>query len=422
MWKIVYNLLLHGALPFFLAIGLFKTKIRRNLLERLLPATGSQGGPPALWIHAASVGEAMIAESLIAYLSTHSRISRFCVTTNTYYTQELLSKRLKGRSTEVLALPLDLPFSLRRFMKQRSFAALLVVETEIWPNLFWMARGRGIPVLIINGRISDRTVKGYRRLSFFLRHVVPSVHTVLAQSADHAARFVSIGFPPEKVVTTGNMKYYRHIESISHQSSSNMAVTFGSIREKEFDILLPVIKRLRDDFPDLTIYVAPREMNLVDRLMERLGEITAVAPYSSAKPRGEPGEPVFVVDRVGELLRLYGLSRVAFVGGSLAPYGGQNILEPLFFGTPVLFGPSYENFAEIGQEIVREGAGRIVGTGDELYRAIHHLLSDPQSRDDMGMKGFRIIKKQTAVMALVSDAILGAVAGAFAPKPTTKEL
>lgn len=410
MWKIIYNLLVHVALPVFLLAGLFKTKIRRNLLERLFPVPGRRGSPPSLWIHAASVGEAMIAEALITYLSAHGNISRFCVTTNTYYTQELLSRRLAGRDAEILALPLDLPLSLHRFMKHRSFQALLVVETEIWPNLFWAAQSKGLPVLIVNGRISDRTLRGYRRLSFFLGHLVPAVRMILAQSAEHADRFVSMGFPRHKVIDAGNMKYYRSIEQVPKPTSSNLTVTFGSVREKELEIVLPVIKRLRDEFPDLTIYIAPREMNLVDSLLERIGRLTEVAPYSSQKSRGIPGGPVVVVDTVGELLHLYGLSRIAFVGGSLAPYGGQNILEPLFFGTPVLFGPWYENFVEIGNEIIREEAGVIVHTGDQLYGTMRRLLIDPETRDIMGKNGLRIIERQRKVMATVCDAILATIA------------
>lgn len=405
MWKITYNLLIAIALPFFLLFALFHKKIRKNLLERLLPPSVNKTSNRPVWIHAASIGEGIIAETLIRYMEQHSPFHHFVLTTNTYYTKELLASKVGSDKIQVYSMPLDLPFSLRRFLRNRSFSALLIVETEIWPNLIWESAKRGIPIAIVNGRISDSTIHNYRRLSFFLKDILDSVSIVLAQSEEQAERFLSMGMKREKVINVGNIKYYRAIDQVSDVDYGEPAVTFGSIKEKEIDILIPVFKRLLESFPDLLLYVVPRELRLVGRLLQEIGRFTTTERFSLSRQLPEKPCRVVVVDTVGELLGIYGRSRVAFVGGSLAPYGGQNILEPLFFKTPVLFGPSTENFRDIALEIEQKGAGIKVQNGEALYDAICLLLNDKDLCGKMGNKGRAIIERQNQVMKTTVDSI-----------------
>ncbi len=184
MWKLIYNIGAHCAFPFFALIALTKKKIRKTFVQRLYIHRAPEMHD-VLWIHAASVGEAVIAENLVNYMSGRKAFSRFVITTNTDYTHDLLTRRLGGR-VRVLYLPFDLPCAIGRFMNSSTFEALILVETEIWPNLIWAAHARGIPVIIMNGRISDRTKKNYRSLSFFLKHVLSSIDLVLAQSQEQA--------------------------------------------------------------------------------------------------------------------------------------------------------------------------------------------------------------------------------------------
>jgi 3-deoxy-D-manno-octulosonic-acid transferase len=205
MWKVAYNLAIHLIFPFFALFALTKKKMRANFLERLCggsnPAT-----QPVVWIHAASIGEAVIAENLVNHMFSRAPLSSVTVTTNTYYARDLLRKRF-GERVYVSSLPFDLPFSINRFMEGSTFLALILVETELWPNLIWAAHAKGIPVIIVNGRVSDETLPQYRRFSFFLKHVLAAVNLVIAQSEEQAERFRSIGMDPVRVLHTGNLKY-----------------------------------------------------------------------------------------------------------------------------------------------------------------------------------------------------------------------
>jgi 3-deoxy-D-manno-octulosonic-acid transferase len=406
MWKVAYNLVIHLIFPFFALIALTKKKMRENFLERLWGGT-NPATQPAVWIHAASIGEAVIAENLANYMSSRTPDACFTVTTNTYYARDLLRKRF-GERVYVSSLPFDLPFSIKRFMKGSTFHAVILVETELWPNLIWAAHGKGIPVIIVNGRISDDTLAQYRRFSFFLKHVLAAVTLVIAQSEEQAERFRSIGMDPSRIVQAGNLKYYRFLEHPPGTSIKADTICFGSVKEKELPFILPIIEPLIRGFPGYSVYVVPRDLNLIDMIEENLPKHLRVSRFSNLKGSPPPQVDVVVVDTVGDLMTIYSHSRVAFVGGSLAPYGGQNILEPLFFGTPVLFGPHIENFREVGAMILNAKAGLMVHDGKELLETIQVLLCNAEKRESFGDAGLRLIGEQEGAMAKTVSLIMEA--------------
>lgn len=405
MWKIVYNILANLALPIFVLFSLTQKKIRKNLLERFLTTTRNANLKDAVWIHAASVGEGAIAENLIRYMRKRGNQEPFLVTTNTYYTKDLLRAKF-GENVAVFALPFDLTYTIRHFMARSTFKALLIVETEIWPNLIWEARRRGIPVVIVNARISDRTIRTYKKIKPFLKCVLSDVARVVAQSEEHRTRYISVGMDRERTITTGNIKYYRMIAPIEENKHDRDAITFGSVKEKELDILLPVIRKISTTFPNHRLFVAPRELHLTTVIEKELSGSFRVMRYSNYKKDGRADINLVVVDTVGDLVGLYAKSSVAFVGGSLAPYGGQNILEPLFFGTPVIFGPYIDNFREIAGLVLQEKAGTMVRTGDELFAAVKKILEDTVLHREMGTAGKRIIEQQGEVMARTVSIIM----------------
>ncbi len=414
MWRLIYNLLIHAFLPFFLLFSLTQKKIRANFRERLFPAPARSRLKGAIWIHAASVGEAIVAETFINYARPRVK-NAFILTTNTYYTRDLLRKKFAG-SVDVFSMPFDLPYSLNRFIGSSSFAALLLVETEIWPNLIWTARRMHIPVFIINGRISDATLGRYQHLSFFLRGLLSSVELVLAQSEAHAQRFVSLGMSIEKVVNTGNLKYYREAKDLPAARLKEDMVVFGSIREKELPILIPVMKALREDFPHIGIFVAPRELTLIAAIERQLPDDFAAIRYSTLKEGfAAGGRAVVLVDTVGDLVTLYARSLVAFVGGSLAPYGGQNLLEPLFVGTPVIFGPHVENFREIAHEVMAQRAGFMVEDGPELLGKLRLVLADAALRKALVDAGRHVLEKQRDVIEKAAGIVLETIWKSSAP-------
>ncbi len=403
MWKIVYNVLITLCLPFFLILGLAKQKIRKNLFERLFPCERNTD-KGSIWIHAASIGEAMIAENLVRYMHEKNQEEHFLITVNTYYTKDLLQKRV-GAHVRVTALPYDLFFSVKRFLNQWKPKALIIVETEIWPNLIWEAKAREIPVIIVNGRISDSTLDNYRKFSFFIRTVLSPIDGVLAQSEEHRSRYIAIGMSPSRVITTGNIKYYRPLEAGNGSTAKEQAITFGSIKEKELPTVYEVIGRIRALFPEYIVFIAPREIHLTGTIEKDLFALPIIR-YSTIKQGGTvPPGSIVIVDTIGDLVGIYGRSMAAFVGGSLAPYGGQNILEPLFHQTPVIFGPYMENFRDIADKVLACGGGVQVSTADELLAALTTLLGDDQARSVMGRNGMGVIEEQRQVMERTAGAI-----------------
>lgn len=202
----------------------------------------------------------------------------------------------------------------------------------------------------------------------------------------------------DTVVSTGNIKYFRILDVIADYSHNICTLTFGSIRENELDIVLPVIERLVSALPGLTIFVVPRQLDLADMIEKRLAAFSSISRYSLMKTSAGLCKGIILVDTVGDLMDLYGISAAAFVGGSMAPFGGHNMIEPLFFGTPVVFGPFTENFHDIAAEIVATGAGVRVYSGDELFETIQRLLSDAELRRTMGARGKDLISSQHQVM------------------------
>lgn len=400
MWKIVYNILLHVFLPFFLLFSLTQKKIRSNLAERLWSSTNNADLKGAIWIHAASIGEAVIADTVVNYMRNRSGFDNFLITTNTYYARDMLRKKLNNRIS-VYSLPFDLTYSLKHFIGTSTFKSLLIVETEIWPNLVWQAKKHNIPVIIINGRISDKTYNKYLFFSFFLKTVFSDIRLVLAQSEEHAKRFNALGMDSTKVINTGNIKYYRELDIVNDNKHKENIITFGSIKEKEVDIVFQVIDILKKRFSRFRFFIVPRELNLADMIENGLANRLNTMRYSvyrkSSVEAVQTVEAV-VVDTVGDLLDVYKKSMVAFVGGSLAPYGGQNVLEPLFFGTPVLFGPYMENFRDIAGTILENGAGIMVDNAEELSEKISLLIENDELRERMGEQGRRIIETQKKVM------------------------
>lgn len=397
MWRVIYNFLFAFSLPFLTTIGLTNNKIRKNFFERLFPSPAGHLLDGALWIHAASIGEAAIAENILLFLKKSGYQKNFFLTTNTFYTKDLLIKKFGG-TIPVRALPFDLFFSMKRFLGKYRPSGLVIVETEIWPNLIWQVSDRNCPVIIVNARISDKTFHNYKRLSFFMTAVLGKICKVITQSREQEQRFVTIGMDQSRVITSGNIKYFREIPEYTASSCGVPVITYGSVKEKELDFIYESVEKVKSAIPRCLIFIAPRELHLSSAIEKKLMPLYPVMRYSVCKKNLTCDNSVVIVDTVGDLLRVYSMSTVAFVGGSLAPYGGQNLLEPLFFGTPVLFGPYTDNFREITDIIKQKNAGLLVKNGSELTSGIMAIINDTDLREQMGIAGKEIISAQEMVM------------------------
>jgi len=240
-----------------------------------------------------------------------------------------------------------------------------------------------------------------------MKSVLSHVSLVLAQSDEHRNRFIEIGMDPARTISTGNIKYFREVEN--QIGDKEKIVTFGSVKEKELHDVYSSVRTIKNAFPDYLIYIAPRELHLTSAIEKELSSSLKVARFSALKTKPDSQADVIVVDTVGDLLGIYRKSAVAFVGGSLAPYGGQNILEPLFFATPVLFGPSMENFKEIAETVIRCKAGIMVRSAQELTAKITSLLNNDRLRQAIGQNAALVMSEQKEAMEKTVNYILSTI-------------
>ena len=322
---------------------------------------------------------------------------RLVISTTTETGQEAARRRIP-EADSLIYFPLDLPFSVAKAVRAVDPRLVVLMETEIWPNFLLHLRRRQIPLLIANCRISPRSYRGYRRLRPFMRRILSRVSRFSVQTEDDAARLRRLGAPVDRVRVTGNLKFDEAVQSVLSSPSRPEAIreslgfppqsplwVAGSIHPGEEEVILGAFSSLRDRHPELGLLLAPRRLN-------RVPEIEAMLQgrgldYRLRSVSGPPGAPVLVLDTLGELAGLYGAATVAFVGGSLVPWGGQNPLEPAARGVPVLFGSHMQNFQEAatllktsgegGTPAALEVAGPLQGAGGKLGEVVGRAPRGP---------------------------------------------
>ncbi len=346
----------------------------------------------SLWVHAVSVGEVNAAEPLIKALRGRYPDAPLVVTTVTPTGSERV-RQLFGDSVFHVYLPYDLPFAVTRFLRHVRPRMAIIVETEIWPNLYLTCRRRGIPLMIANARLSERSLRGYRPMGSLVRRALRCVRLIAAQSRTDAERYRLLGADPDKVVVTGNMKFDMPVPYDAERQGQELRLQWGQLRPawiagsthevEELQVLeahLEVLKRL----PDALLLIAPRHperFKLVESAARSLGLSVGTR---SADQVPSTAHQVFVIDAMGELMPFYAAADLAFVGGSLVPIGGHNVLEPAALATPVLVGPHTFNFQEITLTLIQEGGAARVGSVEELASEVVRLLGDAAGLERMG--------------------------------------
>lgn len=346
----------------------------------------------SLWVHAVSVGEVNAAEPLIKALQADYPNAPLVVTTVTPTGSERV-RQLFGDSVFHVYLPYDLPFAVSRFFKRVRPRLAIIVETEIWPNLYFACRRRSIPLMIVNARLSERSLRGYKPMGSLVAQALRCVQQIAAQSRTDAARYRELGADREKVTVTGNLKFDMPVPYDAERKGEELRQQWGCLRPvwiagsthegEELPVLeahLEVLKRL----PDALLLMAPRHperFKLVESSARSLGFTVGTR---SADRVPSAAHQVFVIDAMGELMPFYAGSDLAFVGGSLVPIGGHNVLEPAALSTPVLVGPHTFNFEEITLTLIGEGGASRVNTPEDLGAAVLQLLRDPPQRKRMG--------------------------------------
>jgi 3-deoxy-D-manno-octulosonic-acid transferase len=397
---LLYSVLYTGALllsvPYFLYRSLREPGFGRSLVERVRGPASSADGARTIWIHAVSVGEAITALTLVRRLGTALPDAKVVLSVTTPTGRKVAEERLGSRAA-VFYCPFDLAVLVRRAMRRIRPAALVVIETEFWPHLFREARRAGAAVLLVNGRISDRSFPGYSRIRFFIERFLAPVDRFLMQNELYASRAAALGAKRETIRVVGSLKFDGVPEetvAIGRLTPPDRIILIGgSTLHPEEEILLRVFERMRGSVPALLLVLAPRHASRFEEVSE-LARARGLAVARRTRPESAPSRPdVLVLDTLGELASVYAEADYVFVGGSLASWGGHNIIEPASKGKPVLFGPHMQNFADIARLFLDAGAAIQVESEADLENALGALLARPERTRELSRNALRVVEE-----------------------------
>lgn len=422
----MYSLLLAVALllslPYWLYQSLRHGKYRAGLSQRVgrvpgrIQAVSSSQGR-VIWIHAVSVGEVLAVGSLVQQMRAALPHHRILLSTTTDTGQELARKRFGAEN--VFYFPLDFAFAIRPYLKTLKPELVVLAETEFWPNFLRLAHAGGAQIAVVNARISDRSWPNYRRFVWALRSMLMNIDLFLAQTTQDSARLQSIGADPERVQTAGNLKFdlpvppspsivERLRKAIAAQGAGPVLVC-GSTVEGEEPLLLKAFENLRVEHPRAVMVLAPRHPERFDQVAILIRQLEIRCVRRSQWQGETLAGAVFLVDSIGELAALYALADVAFVGGSLVPRGGHNIIEPAQHGVAIVTGTHTENFRDIVALFQSRDAVRVVGMS-ELPLVLMQLLKSDAERRALGERAKQTLQSEAGATSRTLEALKGLIA------------
>jgi 3-deoxy-D-manno-octulosonic-acid transferase len=415
----IYRLLLGGLLPIALPIIKIRQRLTgksrprfRDRLARSLPELPTQG----VWIQAVSVGEVELARGLVAELETRAPDLPLFLTATTATGLDL-ARRTLGERMPIVPCPIDLPGPVSRVFDAARPELLVLVETELWPEMLHQAGKRDVPVAVVNARLSPGSFAGYRRVAGRLRTLLAPLALVLARTSSDAERFAGLNVPGERIVVSGNIKYdlqadQRPLEweqDLRRVVGDRAVMVAGSTMEGEETQILDALSDLGSNGTSPFLILAPRHPERFDAVARLLIDRGLVHARRSSGGAIDPQADVFLIDVIGELARAYRLAQVAFIGGSLVPTGGHNPLEPAVWGVPVLSGPHVFNFAEVYEEMVEAGGARLVADGDELRVATAAWLDEPDFAAAAGSAGREVVERNRGATSRTVSALLALI-------------
>lgn len=417
----LYRVLLHALLPAVLPAMAIRDRLvgkqRPGLGERMarhLPVMPVGG----LWLQAVSVGEVELARRLVTELDRRVG-SPPLVLTATTATGLALARRTLGSRLPVFACPVDLPRPVSRILNAARPRALVLIETELWPEMLHQAGRREVPVAVVNARLSESSFDRYRRLRWVLEPLLRPLQSVLARALSDAERFAALGVPEKRIQVLGNIKYDLEPDpaplpwaaAVRQQAAGRPVVVAGSTMEDEEDLVLDALAELRSQGLATLTILAPRHPERFDLVARGLaGRGLTVARRSQLADNPGPLD-VLLLDTIGELGRAYGLAQTAFIGGSLVATGGHNPLEPAVWGVPTVTGPHVFNFQEIYDELTAAGGAVIVADRDGLVRALGSWLRDPATAAMAGESGRNVVASNRGATSRTVDALLAMADG-----------
>lgn len=414
-YQILYNVLLYLffliTLPYFLFKILTQKKYRTGLFQKLGFLSDalktSLKKDRLIWIHAVSVGEVQAAFPLFEKLKLKYPDKNFIFSTTTVTGQNVAKKWIDDDDRITLIyFPIDFAGSFRSIFRHRSIDMILIMETEIWPNFLIEAHKHSIPVMLVNGRISDSSFKNYRLIKKLFTQSTKSIKCFCMQDEEDAKKLLNLGIDNDRILVTGNIKYEASLNTpIRHDVSQNLLKNLnwdkcpiwvaGSTHDGEETIICDTYKTLKKEFNDLKMILAPRHPERLSQVEKILADKNIPFTQKSLLNKGStPAKKTDVVllDTMGELRHVYAIATIAFVGKSLFPGGGQNILEPASQGKPVIFGKYMDNFSKITEIILNAHAGIQVEDKEKLLETMQILLKDKSKRDLIGKNAIKIIE------------------------------
>jgi 3-deoxy-D-manno-octulosonic-acid transferase len=386
------------ASPYFLYQALRHNKYVGSIAQRLgyLPVSFNLDGDESIWVHAVSVGEVLSARPLISELrASYPKLRVFLSTTT--LTGQQLARRSVSDVDAVFYFPFDWAITARRTLDVVRPRLFVMTETEIWPNLLRECKRRGVRTLMVNGRISYRSFPRYRMVRPFMKRVLADIDRFCVQGEETSRRLVELGADPARIVVTGSLKFdslessptpgrgRERVLRFFRVPASRPVIVAGSTLKGEEEPVVRAFNRVRASGVNALLVIAarhPERFGEVERLCRHEG--LAVVRRTELPIDSEPRADAVVLDTIGELAQLYQIATVVFVGGSLVPAGGHNILEPALYGKPVVFGPHMQNFGEIAETFLSNGAAVQVRTASELDETMLSLIGDPVRRARVG--------------------------------------
>ncbi|MBV52919.1 MAG: 3-deoxy-D-manno-octulosonic acid transferase [Coxiellaceae bacterium] len=400
----LYTALFYLLLPFVFLRLLWRSRrnshYRKRWSERLgyVPVQIEQ---PAIWIHAVSVGEVIASIPLVKSLCSHYPDHRIVMTTTTPTGSDQVLRCLKEYVTHFY-LPYDLPSCIHRFIRRRRVEAIIIMETELWPNLLNVHYKKNLPIIIANARLSAKSKRRYNCIKPLVKRLLSQVSVVIGQTDLDIQRYIKLGLQPDRAQVSGNIKFDLTIPQDIFLQASKLRERIGiggrptiilsSTHEGEEKIWIPILKSIRKQIPDVLLLVAPRHPDRFDAVRRLLTAHDLVVMRRSLGQVVNQKTDVYLCDTMGELLQFYAVSDISFVGGSLVPVGGHNLIEPAALGLPVMTGQYLQNFDMIKKQLLSECALLIVSDPQSIIENMVALISDQQARKAMGVRAKKVVE------------------------------
>ena len=426
LYSVISLLVYVAASPYFLYQALRHHKYVGSVGQRLgyLPVSLNLDGDESIWVHAVSVGEVLVARPLVTELRRRYPKLRIFLSTTTMAGQQLARRNVADLDA-VFYFPFDWTFTARRTLNLVKPRLFVMMETEIWPNLLRECRRRGVRTAVVNGRISYRSFPRYRIIRPFFRRVLADVDRFCVQGEETARRLIELGADPAKITITGSLKFDslgaiptpgrgpERVLRFFRVPPTRPVLVAGSTSKGEEEAVIHAFNRLRSGGSSPLLVLAarhPERFADVERLCRQEGLSTV--RRSELPIDAEPRADAVILNTIGELAQIYQIATVVFVGGSLVPAGGHNILEPAVFGKPIVFGPHMQNFSEIAEAFLANGAAVQVRTDRELEAAIVSLMDDPVRRARLGAAARALVEANRGA----KDKTLAAITSLLPPQ------